>query len=55
MITAFVMKELSILSVSHYIKGGRKGQICSFNLCVHSLLLVETHTLTGHVGKMLEL
>ena len=36
-------------------KEGEKVRNCSFNLCVHSLLHIDTQVLTSHVGKIVEL
>lgn len=41
------------LTISH-IKGGKKVRNCRFNLCDNSLLHIDLHVLTSHVGKMVE-
>ena len=55
-----VMKQKTIFlcmwffwSISHYIKGARKGG--SFNLCANSFVHIDTHWLTSHVKKIMEL
>ena len=43
------------LSMSHHIEGGKKvGEKLEFNLLVHTLLHIDTHISTSHVGKLID-